>query len=67
MTKKPTEEEIHKLFLAALRGNSHQHFALISGTDDTAQAKMAIMRECGITVCESPADIGLTLDSIYKK
>jgi succinyl-CoA synthetase alpha subunit len=41
--------------------------ALISGEDDTAPAKMKIMRECGITVCESPADIGATLDSIYKR
>ncbi|HVT83157.1 MAG TPA: succinate--CoA ligase subunit alpha [Phycisphaerae bacterium] len=41
--------------------------ALISGEDDTAPAKMKIMRECGITVCESPADIGVTLDRIYKK
>ncbi len=41
--------------------------ALISGEDDTAPAKMKIMRECGITVCESPADIGVTLDKIYGK
>src|SRR4051812_1146229 len=41
--------------------------ALISGEDDTAPAKMKIMRECGITVCESPADIGVTLEKIYKK
>src|SRR3954470_23637053 len=41
--------------------------ALISGEDDTAPAKMKIMRECGITVCESPADIGATLDSVYKR
>jgi succinyl-CoA synthetase alpha subunit len=41
--------------------------ALISGEDDTAPAKMKIMRECGITVCESPADIGATLDQICQK
>jgi succinyl-CoA synthetase alpha subunit len=41
--------------------------ALISGTDDTAPAKMKIMRECGITVCESPADIGATLDRVFWK
>jgi succinyl-CoA synthetase alpha subunit len=41
--------------------------ALISGTDDTAPAKMKIMTECGIHVCQSPADIGSTLDRIYKK
>ena len=41
--------------------------ALISGEDDTAPAKMKIMTECGIHVCQSPADIGTTLDRIYKK
>jgi succinyl-CoA synthetase alpha subunit len=39
--------------------------ALISGVDDTAPAKMKIMRECGITVCESPADIASTLEKVY--
>lgn len=32
--------------------------AIVGGKDDTAEAKMAIMRECGIHVVESPADIG---------
>jgi succinyl-CoA synthetase alpha subunit len=32
--------------------------AIIGGKDDTAAAKMKIMDECGITVVESPADIG---------
>ncbi|MBW7844966.1 MAG: succinate--CoA ligase subunit alpha [Bacteroidia bacterium] len=32
--------------------------AIIGGKDDTAAAKMAIMRECGIYVVESPAEIG---------
>jgi len=32
--------------------------AIIGGKDDTAAAKMAIMRECGLTVVESPAEIG---------
>jgi len=31
--------------------------AIVGGKDDTAEAKMAIMRECGIHVVESPADI----------
>ncbi len=39
--------------------------ALISGEDDTAPAKMKAMRESGITVCESPADIGGTLESLF--
>ena len=32
--------------------------AIIGGVDDTAAAKMKIMRECGLNVVESPADIG---------
>ena len=32
--------------------------AIVGGADDTAAAKMKIMRECGIHVVESPADIG---------
>lgn len=35
--------------------------AIIGGADDTAAAKMAIMRECGIHVVESPAEIGETM------
>lgn len=32
--------------------------AIIGGKSDTAEAKMKIMKECGITVVESPASIG---------
>ena len=32
--------------------------AIVSGGDDTAEAKMRIMTDCGIAVCESVADIG---------
>ena len=32
--------------------------AIVGGKDDTAQAKKAIMRECGINVVDSPAEIG---------
>ena len=32
--------------------------AIVGGKDDTAEAKMLILRECGITVAESPAEIG---------
>jgi succinyl-CoA synthetase alpha subunit len=35
--------------------------AIVGGHDDTAAAKMAIMRECGIHVVESPAEIGATM------
>lgn len=32
--------------------------AIVGGEEDTAQAKKKIMRDCGITVVDSPADIG---------
>ncbi len=32
--------------------------AIVGGKDDTAKAKMTVLRECGITVSESPANIG---------
>jgi succinyl-CoA synthetase alpha subunit len=35
--------------------------AIIGGADDTAAAKMRILRECGIHVAESPALIGETM------
>jgi succinyl-CoA synthetase alpha subunit len=38
--------------------------AIIGGADDTAEAKMRIMRECGIFVANSPADIGETMAQV---
>ena len=35
--------------------------AIIGGKDDTAEAKMRIMGECGLHVVKSPADIGETM------
>ncbi len=32
--------------------------AIIGGADDTADAKMTALRACGVTVAESPADLG---------
>ena len=32
--------------------------AIVGGTEDTAQAKKAILKECGIHVVDSPAEIG---------
>ncbi|MBS0010164.1 MAG: succinate--CoA ligase subunit alpha [Bacteroidales bacterium] len=40
--------------------------AIIGGKADTADAKMKIMRECGIEVVESPADIGKTVARALK-
>jgi len=41
--------------------------AIVGGAEDTAQAKMAIMRECGITVVDSPAEIGSTMAKVLGK
>ena len=41
--------------------------AIIGGKDDTAAAKMQIMRECGIVVAESPAEIGIKMLEAMKK
>jgi succinyl-CoA synthetase alpha subunit len=41
--------------------------AIIGGKDDTASAKIKIMRDCGILVAESPADIAGTMVMALKK
>ncbi len=41
--------------------------AIVGGADDTAAAKMKIMAECGITVVESPAEIGVAMAELLKK
>lgn len=38
--------------------------AIIGGKNDTAAAKMSIMKECGIHVVESPGDIGKTVKEV---
>ncbi len=40
--------------------------AIVGGADDTAAAKMKIMKECGINVVDSPADIGKTMAEALK-
>lgn len=41
--------------------------AIIGGKEDTAAAKMKIMRECGIHVVDNPADIGKSIAEALKK
>lgn len=41
--------------------------AIVGGAEDTAEAKMKIMEECGITVVSSPADIGKMMAEVLKK
>lgn len=38
--------------------------AIVGGSDDTAQAKKRIMKECGIHVVESPAQIGIKVKEV---
>jgi succinyl-CoA synthetase alpha subunit len=41
--------------------------AIISGGKGTAGEKMRVMRECGIHVVESPAEIGVTVANVLKQ
>ena len=41
--------------------------AIVGGAEDTADAKMEILRECGVYVVESPADIGKKMAEVLKK
>ena len=41
--------------------------AIIGGAEDTAEAKMKIMKKCGIHVVKSPADIGKTMVKALQK
>jgi succinyl-CoA synthetase alpha subunit len=38
--------------------------AIVGGADDTAAAKMKILRECGLSVADSPAEIGKIMAEI---
>lgn len=38
--------------------------AIVGGSDDTAQAKKQIMRDCGIHVVDSPAEIGIKVKEV---
>jgi len=41
--------------------------AIVSGADESAAAKKKLMAACGITVVESPADIGRTVKEVLNK
>tara|TARA_B100001057_G_scaffold284125_1_gene284454 strand:- start:1771 stop:2646 length:876 start_codon:yes stop_codon:yes gene_type:complete len=41
--------------------------AIVGGSEDTAEAKKRIMKECGIHVVDSPANIGKKVSEILKK
>tara|TARA_R110000868_G_scaffold317899_1_gene578683 strand:- start:72 stop:953 length:882 start_codon:yes stop_codon:yes gene_type:complete len=41
--------------------------AIISGGDDTAEAKFRILEQCGINVARSPAELGETMERVLKE
>ncbi len=41
--------------------------AIISGGDDTADAKFKILEECGVTIARSPAELGQKVEEVLKK
>lgn len=41
--------------------------AIISGGDDTAEAKFKILEECGVTIARSPAELGQKVEEVLKK
>jgi succinyl-CoA synthetase alpha subunit len=40
--------------------------AIVGGASDTAEAKKAILRECGVHVVDSPAEIGAKMLEVLK-
>ena len=40
--------------------------AIVSGGDDTAEAKMSALEDCGIAVCKSVSEIGQTMKKLLK-
>jgi succinyl-CoA synthetase alpha subunit len=40
--------------------------AIVSGGDDTAEAKMKALKDCGVSVCRSVSEIGETMKNLLK-
>jgi succinyl-CoA synthetase alpha subunit len=41
--------------------------AIISGEDDSAEAKFKVLQECGVTIARSPAELGQKVAEVLKK
>lgn len=53
---------------AAPKGKRMGHAgAIISGEDDSAEAKFKILQECGVTIARSPAELGAKIAEVLKK
>ena len=54
--------------VTAPKGRTMGHAgAIVSGEDESAEAKKRVMRECGIHVVDSPADIGSKMAEVLGK
>ena len=54
--------------VTAPKGRTMGHAgAIVSGEDESAEAKKRVMRECGIHVVDSPADIGSKMAAVLGK
>ena len=40
--------------------------AIISGVDDSAEAKFKVLEECGVHVSRSPSELGETMERVLK-
>jgi succinyl-CoA synthetase alpha subunit len=53
---------------AAPKGKRMGHAgAIISGADDSADAKFKILQECGVTIARSPAELGQKIAEVLRK
>ena len=53
---------------AAPKGKRMGHAgAIISGEDDSAEAKFKVLKECGVTIARSPAELGQKVAEVLKK
>lgn len=65
------KDNIHKPVVAFIAGQTAPSGrvmghagAIVSGSDESAGAKKEILRTCGVTTVDSPADIGKTVKEI---
>ena len=55
------------MWTRAANGNVRMFGAIISGGQGTATSKIAKLRECGVTVSDSPAKLGVAMKAAYDK
>jgi malate-CoA ligase subunit alpha len=51
--------------LTAPKGRRMGHAgAIVSGTGESAEEKARILRDCGVTVCERPSELGTAMAGV---